>query len=131
MSIRTERLARLIQEEVADILQNELYEASQSLITVTGVRVTPDLGLAYVNVSVFGENLGRRQIAFRRVEEMAPQIRHALAGRIRHQVRRIPEIKLFLDESAQQMARMEELFAQIRGDQPDASGDQPPDPSEG
>lgn len=128
MSIRTERLARLIHEEVADILQNELYEASQSLLTVTGVRVTPDLGIAYVNVSVLGDNPGRRQIAFRRVEDMAPQIRHALAARIRHQVRRIPEIKLFLDESSQRMEHMEELFSKIRaerGEEPDADSAAP------
>jgi ribosome-binding factor A len=116
MSIRTERLSRLLLREVADILQNELFEASQSMVTVTDVRVTADLGIAYVHVSVLGDNPGRRQIAFRRVEELTPQIRQALAGRIRHQVRRIPEVKLFLDESQQQVQRMEELFAQIRAD---------------
>lgn len=116
MSIRTERMARLVQREVADILQNELYEASQSMVTVTDARVTADMGLAYVYVSVLGENPGRRQIAFRRLEDMIPQIRQALASRIRHQVRRIPEIKLFLDETAQQAQRMEELFDQIRAD---------------
>jgi ribosome-binding factor A len=126
MSIRTERMARLVQREVADILQNELYEASQSMVTVTNVRVTADLGMAYVNVSVLGENPGRRQIAFRRVEELAPQIRQALAGRIRHQVRRIPEIRLFLDETAQNVQRMEDIFSQIRAER----GDEPSDPAE-
>jgi ribosome-binding factor A len=116
MSIRTERMARLVQREVADILQNELYEASQSMVTVTDVRVTADLGIAYVNVSVLGENPGRRQIAFKRIQELAPQIRQALAARIRHQARRVPEIKLFLDETAQRAQRMEELFAQIRAE---------------
>jgi ribosome-binding factor A len=126
MSIRTERMARLVQREVADILQNELFEASQSMVTVTNVRVTADLGMAYVNVSVLGENPGRRQIAFRRVEELAPQIRQALAGRIRHQVRRIPEIRLFLDETAQNVQRMEDIFSQIRAER----GDEPLDPAE-
>lgn len=114
MSIRTERMARLIQREVADILQNELFEASQSLVTVTDVRMTADLGIAYINVSVLGENEERRRIGFRRVEELTPQIRQALASRIRHQVRRIPEIRLFLDETAQKAERMEELFTRIR-----------------
>jgi len=118
-------MARLIHREVADILQNELFEASQSMVTVTGVRVTADMGIAYVNVSVLGENAGRRQIAFRRIEDLAPQIRQALAGRIRHQARRIPEIKLFLDETAQNAQHMEDLFAQIRaerGDDPSSVG---------
>ena len=121
MSIRTERLARLVQREVADILLNELYEASQSMVTVTNVRVTADLGIAYVNVSVMGENPARREIAFRRIEELAPQIRQALASRIRHQVRRIPEIRLFLDETAQKVQRMEDLFTQIREDRGETS----------
>lgn len=127
MSIRTERMARLIQREVADILQNELFEAGQSLVTVTNTRMTADLGIAYVNVSVLGETEERRQIGFRRVEELTPQIRQALAARIRHQVRRIPEIRLFLDETAQKAERMEELFTRIREERGDA--DESADPS--
>lgn len=114
MSIRTERMARLVQREVADILLNELYEASQSMVTITDVRMTADLGIAYVNLSVLGENPGRRQIAFRRIEELAPQIRQALAARIRHQVRHVPQLKFFLDDTAQKVQRMEELFSKIR-----------------
>jgi ribosome-binding factor A len=123
MSIRTERMARLVQREVADILLNELYEASHSMVTVTGVRVTSDLGIAYVNVSVLGENPGRRQIAFRRIEELAPQIRQALASRIRHQVRRIPEIRMFLDETAEHAQRMEDIFARLREERGEGEGE--------
>jgi ribosome-binding factor A len=117
-------MARLVQREVADILQNELFEASQSMVTVTDVRVTADLGIAYINVSVLGENAARRQIAFRRVEELTPQIRQALAGRIRHQARRIPELRLFLDETAQRAQHMEELFSQIRSERAARTGDE-------
>lgn len=120
MSIRTERLARLVQREVADLLNKDFFEASQALVTVTKVRMTKDLGIAYINVSVLGEDPARRQIAFRRVEDLAPQIRQALAQRIRHQVRRIPELKFFLDETQQKVARMEELFDQIRAERGDA-----------
>ena len=116
MSIRTERVAREIQREVADLLQGEFHEASQSLLTVTGVRMTKDLGTAYVYVSVLGGDKPRRQIAFRRLEEIGPQIRQALAHRVRHQFRRVPELKFFLDESQEQVQHMESLFAQIRAD---------------
>ena len=119
MSIRTERVASMLQREVADLLQNEFGEASQSLITVTDVRVTKDLGIAYVNLSVLGDDAGRRQAAFRRVDALTPQIRQALAGRIRHQVRRIPELRFFLDEGQQHAARMDQLFAQIRAERDD------------
>lgn len=114
MSIRTERVARMLQREVADLLQNEFHEASQSLLTVTEVRVTKDLGIAYVHVSVLGDNPGQRTVAFRRVEVLTPQIRQALAARIRHQVRRIPELRFFLDEGQQHAAHMDALFMQIR-----------------
>lgn len=113
MSIRTDRVGRMIQREVAEILQQDFGEATQSLVTVTGVRMTDDLGIAYVDLSVLGGTLEARKAAFSRVEAQTTEIRHALAQRIRHQVRRIPEIKFFLDEGPQKAARMDELFAQI------------------
>ncbi|MDX1439284.1 MAG: 30S ribosome-binding factor RbfA [Rubricoccaceae bacterium] len=117
MSIRTERVSRMIQREVADLLQNEFHEASHSMLTVTGVRITNDLGIAYVDVSVFGDKPEQRKSAFKRLEAITVQVRQALAKRIRHQVRRIPEIRFFLDESQQHAARMEELFAQIHAEE--------------
>ena len=117
-------MARLVQREVAELLNNEFFEASQSLVTVTGVRVTNDLGIAYVDVSVLGEDPARRKITFRRLEEITPQVRQALAQRIRHQVRRIPEIKFFLDESQQHVARLEELFEQIREEREERTTDE-------
>jgi ribosome-binding factor A len=116
MSIRSERVASMLQREVADLLQGEFHEASQSMLTVTDVRVSKDLGIAYVNVSVLGDDLQRRQAAFKRLEALTPQVRQALAGRIRHQVRRIPELRFFLDEGQQHAARLDALFAQIRAE---------------
>lgn len=124
MSIRTERVSRMIQREVADLLQNDFYETSQSMLTVTGVRITKDLGIAYVDVSVFGDKPELRQLAFKRLESITVQVRQALAKRIRHQMRRIPEIRFFLDESQQNVARMEELFAQIHANDSTSSGDE-------
>ena len=127
MSIRTDRVARMIQREVADLLQQDFSEATQSLLTVTGARVTKDLGIAYLNVSILGDSKPQREAAFARLEGQTDQIRHALAQRIRHQVRRIPELRFFLDEGPQKVARMEELFDQIRADRGD---DAPAEPSE-
>lgn len=106
----------MIQREVADLLQTDFGEASQSMVTVTDVRVTADLGIAYVNVSVLGDTAEARQAAFNRLDAETVAIRKALAARIRHQVRRIPEIRFFLDEGPQKRARMEDLFAQIRAE---------------
>lgn len=114
MSIRTERVAKLIQREVADILNKDFGQDQQPLITVTDARVTADLSIAYVYVSVYGDTRPQREAAFKHVENQVPQIRSELAGRIRHQLKAVPELKFFLDESQQRVQRMETLFERIR-----------------
>jgi ribosome-binding factor A len=116
MSIRTERVAKLLQREIADILQTEFSEQLPGLFTVTNVRMTKDLSIAYVDVSVYGQELSQRRAAFRHLEELTPQVRSTLANRIRHQVRGIPEVRFFLDESLQEAKRMDELFERIRAE---------------
>lgn len=116
MGIRTERVAKLVQREVADILTTELSQELQAMVTVTGVRVTRDLSIAYVHVSVLADTLPKRQTGFARVEAIAPQIRQALAARIRHQMKSVPELRFFLDESLQEAQRMEDLFDRIRAE---------------
>jgi len=125
MSIRTDRVSRMIQREVADLLQQDFGEASQSLVTVTGVRMTDDLGMAYVDVSVLGATDAQRKAALVRLDAQTTEIRHALAQRIRHQMRRIPELRFFLDEGAQRRERMDELFAKIEAERSDRDDDAP------
>jgi ribosome-binding factor A len=114
MSIRTERVARLLQREIADILNKEFDQ--QLMVTVTDTRVTKDLSIAYVHVSVMGSTPEQRQATFRHLQEQNSQIRAALAGRIRHQLRLIPELRFFLDESLERARRMETLFDRIRAE---------------
>ena len=109
----------MLQREVAELLQNDFGDATTSLLTITDVRVTKDLGIAYVNVSALGDKPEQRKAAIRRVQELTPQIRHALAQRIRHDLKRVPELRFFLDETPQHAARMEKLFAQIREERGD------------
>lgn len=112
MSIRTERVAKLLQREIADILNKEFGQ--QLMVTVTKTRVTKDLSIVYVHVSVFGTTPEQRQATFRHLQEQVPQIRASLAGRVRHQLRSIPEVRFFLDESLEHAQRMESLFGRIR-----------------
>ncbi|HET6566817.1 MAG TPA: 30S ribosome-binding factor RbfA [Rhodothermales bacterium] len=116
MSIRTERVAKLLQREVADILQTEFSQQLPSMITVTDARVTKDLSIVYVYVSIFGENVGQRQAAFKHLEDLTPQIRSALAGRVRHQLRAVPEIRFFLDETLEKSRKLDDLFDRIRAE---------------
>lgn len=123
MGIRTERVAKLLQREVADILTTELSQELQAMVTVTGARVTKDLSIAYVHMSVLADTLAQRQTAFKRVEELAPQIRQALAARIRHQMKSIPELRFFLDESLQEARYMDDLFDRIRAERERREGE--------
>ena len=86
------------------------------IVTVTGARVTSDLSVAYVDVSVLGDRPEQRSAAFKRVEGLTTEIRKALAGRLRHQFKRMPELRFFLDESPQHAARMDELFRWLKAD---------------
>ena len=93
------------------------------MVTVTEVRVTKDLSIAYIYVSVFGQTPEQRQAAFRHLEDQIPQIRSSLAGRIRHQLRLVPELRFFLDESLEQARKMETLFDRIRAERARREGD--------
>lgn len=112
MSIRTERLAAVIQQDLGRIIQKS-YQKSGSFITVTQVDVTPDLMIAKVFLSIYAPGKDEDAI-FTNLEEHITGIRKELAGKIRHQVRRIPELHFNKDESAEYVDKMESLFDQIR-----------------
>ena len=114
MSIRTERVAELVQREVAEILQREFADQLHPMVTITRARVTPDLSIAYIYASVMGDSSEERESTFKQLTALTPQIRDALASRVRHQLRTIPELNFFLDESLQKAKRMETLFDRIR-----------------
>jgi len=124
MSIRTERVAKLLQREIADILHKEVGQ--HVMVTVTDTRVTKDLSIVYVYVSVLGSTAEQRQATFRHVQEQAPQIRSILADRVRHQLRIVPELRFFLDESQQRVQRMETLFDRIRAERSRREGEGEP-----
>lgn len=114
MSIHTERVAELVQREVARILQRDYSDQLQPMVTITRARMTGDLSIAYVYASVMGDDSEQREATFKQLKALTPEIRDQLASRIRHDVKEIPELKFFLDESMQRAKRMETLFDRIR-----------------
>lgn len=114
MSIHTERVAELVQREVARILQREYSDQLQPMVTITRTRMTGDLSVAYIHASVMGDTSEQREATFNQLKALTPEIRSQLASRIRHKVREIPELQFFLDESFQRAKRMESLFDRIR-----------------
>lgn len=116
MSIRPVRVAKVLQREIADLLQTDFQDQLQPLVTVTGVRVTKDLSIAYVYISVMGDVFAQRQAVHKRLQELTTQVRTALARRIRHQMRVVPELRFFLDETLNEAKKMDALFAKIRAE---------------
>jgi ribosome-binding factor A len=112
MSIRTERLGAVIQRDLGEIIQQN-YQSGGSFITITHVEVSPDLMVAKVFISVFAPGRDENAI-FANLQEHNPAIRKELAKKIRHQVRRIPELIFNKDESAEYVNKMENLFSKIR-----------------
>lgn len=114
MSIRTQRVAELVQREVAQILQRDYADQLKPMVTITNARVTGDLSTAYLYASVLGDTTAKREATFKQLEALTPEIRDKLTTRIRHQLRTMPEIQFFLDESLQEAKKMESLFDRIR-----------------
>jgi len=124
MSVYTERVAELVQREVARILQREYADRLQPMVTITHARVTGDLSIAYLYASVMGDTSEEREATFRQLENLTDEIRTQLASRIRHKVREIPELKFFHDESLEEAKRMENLFDRIREERERRLGDE-------
>jgi len=112
MSIRTERLGSVIKRDLGKIIQKS-YQRGGSFITVTKVDVTPDLLIAQIMLSVYAPGKDEDAI-FAYLEEQKDSIRKELASKIRHQVRRIPELEFINDKTAQHVEKMENLFQKIR-----------------
>jgi len=112
MSIRTERLGSVIKRDLGKIIQKS-YQRGGSFITVTKVDVTPDLLMAKIMLSVYAPGKDEDAI-FAYLEEQKDSIRKELASKIRHQVRRIPELEFINDKTAQHVEKMENLFQKIR-----------------
>lgn len=109
MSIRTERLESLIQRDLGPIFQE--YQ-NDTIITITNVRITPDLSIAKVYLSILAPGRDVKPV-YEYLNEHNTAIRTKLAHLIRHQVRKIPELHFYLDDTSEYVNRLEQLFDKI------------------
>lgn len=117
MSIRTERLGSVIQRDLGQILQRN-YQPSGAFITVTKVKVTQDLSIAKVYLSVFTQDRDVQSI-YKFIDEKQDEIRYELASKIKNQVRRIPELLFFEDDTAEYVNKMDKLFKKAKSQRSD------------
>lgn len=117
-STRQQKYARLFQKEIGEMFQREGYNFyGKAFVTVTGVKVSPDLGIAKIYLSIFGAK--DSMAVLDQIERHNKEIRKRLGAQIRHQARIIPELKFFLDDSLDQVEKIEKLLKATRNDQPE------------
>jgi ribosome-binding factor A len=108
-STRQLKVARLVQKEIADIFMREGKNYfGNALITVTAVRISPDLSFAKIYLSLYGTK--DRNALFESIKEHQSEIRRNLGQRIKKQVRIIPEINFYIDDTMDYAARINELL---------------------
>lgn len=112
-SKRQQKFSRLIQKELAEVFQREVpHLFGGAYISVSVVRVSPDLGLARVYLSVMNAKDGNEML-LQELRVNTKTIRHLLAQRIKSQVRVVPELVFFLDDTAEYSAKIDKLFANL------------------
>jgi len=112
LSKRLQRVSELIKEELSLIFLHKLRDRVPELgmLTITNVRVTPDLKNAKIYISVF-EKEGREEKLVK-LNELKGFIKSELASKIRH-LRHIPDIDFYLDDTLDYVEKMEEIFKKI------------------
>lgn len=105
---RQQKIARLLQKELGDIFLKYARQIQGTLITVTNVRISPDLSISHVHLSIFPTN--RANEVLNMIQEEKKSIRYDLGNRIRHQVRIIPEFVFHLDDSLDYAENIEKLL---------------------
>jgi ribosome-binding factor A len=117
MTARTDRIDQLLRQEIGEILAREVQDPRIGFVTITDVETAPDLSTARVWVSVIGQP-DERVETMRALQRAMPFVRHELGSRVR--LRRIPELHVRIDDTAQRGTRVLRLLADLEaGETPD------------
>ena len=110
-SIRQNKISRLLQKELSEIFQRELsHLRGTAMITLTRVSVTSDLSIARVYLSLFATP--DKQALFEAILENKREVRHILAGKVRKQLRAVPDLEFFIDDTLDYMEHIDKLLKQ-------------------
>lgn len=112
-SKRQKQVAELVKRNFSMVMQEEAPNicGHSVFITVTNVRMSPDMGLARIYLSVF--NTDNKQEPLLMLNEELPTLRSKLGQRIKKQVRVIPEIALYDDDTVDEMYRIDEMMKKL------------------
>lgn len=112
-SKRQRQVAEMIKRNFSIVLQQEgsYVYGPEPLVTVTEVHPTPDLSQAKIYVSIWNTN--NKQAVLLQMEEEHQRLKSSLAHRLKRHIRRIPAISFFIDETLDEMNRVETMFDQL------------------
>ena len=106
---RQQKIDRLIQKELGEMFQRQTQAMRGVLVSVSNVRVSPDLSVCNVYVSVFPSEKADEIV--KNLNDNVRSIRYDLGQRVRHQLRIIPELKFFTDDTLDYIEHIDELLA--------------------
>ncbi|MEG1498534.1 MAG: 30S ribosome-binding factor RbfA [Bacteroidales bacterium] len=110
-SSRQQKINRLLQKDLGEIFQTQMQPQFPGvMITVTFVRITPDLSLARVNLSLFPVK-GKEEV-LQQIKKRTKEIRMLLGQRVKLQLRIVPQLQFFIDDTLDRIERIDELLAQ-------------------
>jgi len=109
VSIRLEKVSRIIKEEISLIFLHKIQDPELGLVTITNVKLTPDLKLAKVYVSIFDKE--KRESCLEKITELRGMVRGELARKIT--LKTVPELMFYIDDTLDYVEKMEGLFKKI------------------
>ena len=123
---RQQKITRLIQKELSEIFRQQTAKTHGVLVSVSAVRISPDLSIAHVYLSIFPSEQGATIL--QNINKTSQQGRYALAQKVRYQLRKCPELAFHLDDSLDYIDHIDSLLAGIKpaadnGDTPAADND--------
>jgi ribosome-binding factor A len=114
---RQRQVASALQEEMNDIFRRlNLNMIDGGMVSISSIKVTPDLLEARIYISLFQVN--DPTAVMKTIESRAWEIKKELAGRVKHQLRRIPVLHFYLDDTLDYVFKMEEVFRKLKEDKP-------------
>ena len=113
---RQKQIAGLLNEELNTIFQKlSLSMIDGGMVSISSIKITPDLLEARIYLSFF--QVKDAKAALKKIEDRHHDIKKELAAKVRHQLRNIPVLKFYQDDTLDHVFKMEELFKQIKSQQ--------------
>ena len=107
---RQNKIARLLQKELSQLFQEQTRAMHGVMVSVTRVKISPDLSICTAYLSIFPSEKGEELL--QNIERNNQQLRYALGQRVRYQLRIVPELRFFIDDSLDYIDRIDQLLKQ-------------------